>query len=478
MSDVNASDTTIINAKEDIFDLYLGVGEKPMKTGLEVELAFIDPSSDNLTPMSVEQNKALKRASNAACSGTEARNEPTSEMLEIGSKAGTAEQLEEIINNAQTHINCLCHQALLLGLKRSYFQNLPDKTAQNLLSSIMDVERYQAFFSPPRDDMKGIAAYFSVCKSNQVSISYKDPDFLLKNLKRLYALAPFLFMLTDNTAPFNEAKPFPGHAGMHHRHSLEKRGGVPEYLYTSNNGIEYLENHIDHVMNNPLFVHYNQEGKLIRLPTGTFESFNSLRDKGLNTATNYYFSQSVLWPDVKIAALKDSEENVIGHRYEARMFGVGIHQHASAQLITAALAFDESFAQKIDELLIDTGFNINQPLTLKTPLESAYKAAREHNQQYLNIAYGNDTMQNFAIEFAGLLEQSKLLENFGKYLEPILTICRTGYTDSKVNALIFDTLEKTKAFQQSYDPSIFNKANKCAYQLFEEQIKALETNAG
>ena len=422
--------------------------------------------------MTISQNKVVKNATNAQCGADYVRNEPTSEMLEVGSIAGGPDDIKTIMDDTQQKILCLSEKAENIGLKRSYFQHLPDQSAAALLQNVMDVERYQAFFAPPRDDMTAIAAYFSVCKSNQVSVSYRDTDHMLKNIRRLYTLAPFLFMITDNAAPFNEAKPFKGNAGMHHRNALANRGGVPPYLFTAQTGDEYIQNHIDHVMNNPLFVYYDENGKLTRLPSGSWLTFNQLREKGLNTATNYFFSESILWPDVKVAALKNEGGEVINHRYEARMIGVGIHQHQTALLVIAALAFNDAFAETIDALLNETGFDQLSPESLKTPLDNAYAAARNHNGQFLNIPYGNATMHDFAKKFASALEATSFLQSFESEIAPLIEICNTGCTDSKVNALLFNTLDKAKDFQRSYDPAIFENPNQNARMVFEKEIKA------
>ncbi|MCB1720966.1 MAG: hypothetical protein KDI11_04350 [Alphaproteobacteria bacterium] len=473
MSEVNASDLRLIKSIDDVIGTYAGAGTGA-KTGVEVELAFFDPKSPDLTPMTIAQNKTVKDTTNTECCGDFVRNEPTSEMLEVGSIPGGPDELRTILDDTNKKITCLNAKAANIDLKRSYFQHLPDKTANQLLQNVMDVERYQAFFAPPREDMQAIAAYFSVCKSNQVSVSYRGPDHLLENIRRLYVLAPFLFMITDNAAPFNEGKPFTGHAGMHHRAALEGRGGVPPYVFTARTGEEYIRNHIDHVMNNPLFVYYNKNGELIRLPSGTWTSFNKLREENLNTATNYFFAESILWPDVKIAALKDADNQVTGHRYEARMFGVGIHQHQTALLLTAALAFDAEFANQIDALLSNTGFDQTTPESLKAPLENAYNAARNHAGRFLNIAYGTTTMQKFASAFADLLENSEFLQTFSEELAPLLTICRTGQTDSHVNARHFMTLESALDFQRNYDPEIFENPNLCAHMLFEKKLRQLD----
>lgn len=468
MSDVNANDLRIINSAEDILETYAGAGNNA-KTGIEVELAFFDPNSPDLTPMTVPQNKVVKNTTNAECNGDFARNEPTSDMLEIGSNPGGPQDLNDIIKDTNKKIACLTQKAANIGLKRSYFQDLPNVTAAQLLQNIVDTERYQAFFSPPRGDMQDIAAYFSVCKSNQVSVSYRESAHLLANIRRLYALAPVIFMLTDNGSGFDEATAFPGHAGMKHRAALKTRGGCPDYLFTAKTGEDYIQSHIHAVMNNPLFVYYDQNGKLIRLPSGTWESFESLRAKELNTATNYFFSESILWPDIKIAALRNAQDDVTGHRYEARMIGVGIHQHISALLIIAGLAFNEDFAEKTDALLANYGLNFNNPQDTHKNLQNAYSNARNHNGQFLSIPYGTGQMLDFTKAFATLLEEAYLATPLENALTPILHIARTGETDAKINRTLFNTMEKAKTFQKTYDPALFENPQTCASLLFQAQ---------
>lgn len=471
MSDVNANDFRIINNKDDVLETYMGSGKESM-TGIEVELAYFDPNTDDLAPMDIAQNETIKNKTNTACSGDFVRNEPTSEMLEIGSDPGRPDALEDIIKDTNRKIECLSDQAAKIGLKRSYFQDLPNKTAKQLQKNIVPVERYQAFFAPPRDDMHDIAAYFSVCKSNQVSVSYSDPKHLLANIRRLYALAPVIFMLTDNGSGFDEGTAYSGHAGMKHRAALKTRGGCPEYVFTAKTGEDYLCSHIDNVMNNPLFVYYDEEGKLIRLPTGTWESFESLRAKGLNTATNYYFSESILWPDIKIAALKNKQDEVTGHRYEARMIGVGMHQHASALLIIAGLAFNEEFADKTDHLLSSFGFDWHDPQTTQNNLSNAYSNARNHEGKFLDIAYGNAQLIDFTNKFSDLIEGAYHGTNLESATTPITSIARSGLTDAKINRQICDTLNKAIDFQRNYDPQIFKDTQQCAHMLYSNHKAA------
>ncbi len=471
MSDVNNQNHTPVNSIDDILHTYAGAGDD-MKTGVEVELSYFNPDSTDLAMMSPDQNKAAMDAVNALIDGNFTRNEPTSDVLEVASTACRFDNLKDVLRDIQHKIDTLSTEAAKLGLKRSFFSELPDKTAEELLDNLIGIPRYAAFWGPPRKDMWDIAVYFAVCKSNQVSVSYRDPAHMLDNIRRLYFLAPFLFMITDNSSLFNQGKRFSGHLGMHHRAALKSRGTVPPYIITAKNGDEYLRNHIDNVMNNPLFVYYDLEGELQRLPSGEWITFNQLKEKGLGTATNYFFAESILWPDVKIAALKDAQEQVYNHRYEARMLGVGIHQHQSAMMIITALAFDQNFADRVNNLLREFGFCPHEPTACAGRLYKAYDDARQHGGKFMDIAYGIRSMLEFGKKFADLLERAFDGRGFEKELEPITQICRTGCTDAKVNRILFPTLEDALAQQRDYDPAIFKDPNKNLAMIYDKELVA------
>lgn len=471
MAKINPKDLSLINSTEDVLPLYQG--RECSKIGVEVELAFFDPETPGLAPMTAAQNENVKTRLEQKCGAEYVRSEPSSDMLEIASIADTPENLQAVLDDANKKLGLLTKGAEALGLKRSYFQEQPQASADLLQTQVSNVDRYQAFFNPPRADMKAIADYFFVCKSTQVSVSYGDPDEMVRNVRRLYFLAPFLFLLTDNSSAFNEGAPFPGHAGMMHRASLGARGLVPEIIFTAKNGEDYINGHIDQVMNNPLFVYYDENGNLIRLPSGTWTTFNQLREKNLNTTANFFFSETILWPDIKIAALRDDLGNVNGHRFEARMFGVGIHQHQTALLIVEALFSNELFASGVDTLLRDFGFCPHNPSECRPNLEKAYKDARNHGGEFFNIPYGTSSMQDFAQKFATLLERAYTNSPFEAAIRPALSICRSGCTDAKINRILFPDLEIVMDFQKNYDPAIFDDPNNCAHLLFSDDVEKL-----
>lgn len=472
MSDVNANNTALINGHQDVAHLYSGSGPQA-KAGIETEMAFLNPKAPDLDVMSLAQNRVLKNAAMNALGGDWVHNEPTSELLEVSTLAADPKNLQKVLEDANKKIKILTDKALGLGLKRSYFQELPERTADDLLSRIVDVARYNIMYNPYRADMKKCVQYFAVCKSNQVSVSYKNQNHGHQNVRRLYALAPFLFMLTDNSTGFSEGKPLSGHAGMTLRHNglLEGRGGVMPYAISAQSGESFFAKHIDHVLNNPLFMYYDLDGNLKRIPSGEWVTFNQLKERGLNTASNYYLAQSLIWPDVKIAALKDDNGDVYGHRYEARMFGVGLHQHQTALIATSALAFDDDFAAHVDELLERYGFDWSTPEATLDLIRASYEAARNHNGKFMNVAFGNGNMLEFARSFADLIEPATENLNLWDETQPLLDICRTGCTDGKVNRALFPTLPDIKNFQRSYHPDLFDNPNQSARMALQKELK-------
>lgn len=160
------------------------------------------------------------------------------------------------------------------------------------------------------------------------------------------------------------------------------------------------------------------------------------------------------------------------------MFGVGIHQHQSALLITAGLSFNADFAVRTDRLLREFGFDAVQHEASYELLKKSYAAARTHNGRFLDVSYGNGTMMAFSKRFAELLEAAYLGSDFEEVLAPILMIARSGCTDGKINRLLFSTLEAAKQQQRQYDPAIFNNPNQCARMVYAHDIARSGRGAG
>jgi len=471
MAKINPNDMRLINTSEDVIDAYCCSGEDAM-IGTEVELCFFDP--DTLEMMSPAQNKVAMEAAMARHSSGSFNYEPASDLLEANSAPGFFNDLQPVFDDIATKMRTLTDETSKLGLRRSYFQGLPHVTAETLLNNIVDVERYQAFFNPPRADMMDIAAYFTTTKSTQVSISYKDYEHMHRNVRQLYLLAPFLFLMSDNSAGFNEGQRFKGHAGMYHRASLGGRGRFPPYIFSAENGEQYIEGHIDHVMHNRMYVYYDADGVLQTLPSGTWWTFEKdLKPRGLNTVANYYLAQSILWPDVKIASLRDDEGNVTQHRYEARMFGVGMHQAQTALLVTGALSFDDDFAEKVGGLLRDYGMCLREAPVCIESLTKNYDAAQGHDGAFFDVAYGTGRMRDFAKEFGALLGDSKAAALYPEQIAPALHICESGWPDGRVNQALFADLDAVKIHLRDYDARLFETPNACAHMVFGDRLESI-----
>lgn len=453
-------DTRRISKIEDVIALYEGVGTGQGKMGTEIELAFYD--AQTLAFMSKAQKQEL--IGKAREKGVNLNEEPFCDGVEVCSIADTYQNLPHILDDTDQKIKTTVATAAEMGLKRSFFEQSPQVKTEDLLQNIIDNPRYQAFFVPVRKDIEQIARYFVSSKSVQTSVSYETLDHLHRNLRLLNYLAPFLFMLTANNAPFlnNNEERVTYLTGMNYRHALGHLGGVPDYIFTAQSGAELIENHIEAVFNAPVFSIFDHDGKQIKTPEGQWKSLRDLEAEGLNTLQNYFQVQSMLWRDVAIKPFKDEQGELTKHRIEARMFGVGMHQHSTASLITGALAFNENYHHAITELLERYGFSAAKPAETKELLHASYKNARLHNNAYFDVGYGTGTMANFAKELGKITEAHITDKALQDRLLPLLFICETGLCDTKAHYQHLCTLDMVKGMQRHHDNIELNDPHSCA----------------
>lgn len=155
------------------------------------------------------------------------------------------------------------------------------------------------------------------------------------------------------------------------------------------------------------------------------------------------------------------------------MFGVGLHQHQTALLIVGALAGDAFLAQKVDGLLAAFGFDPEPSEAARGLLDKAYEAARNHDGKFFDIPYGVGTMRDFAKQFADIMEPALDALGFEEEMIPLLTICRSGCTDGKVNRVLFPELADILDYQKFYDPGVFDNPNICGKMLFEKDLSRM-----
>lgn len=477
MSDTNKNNGKRLDADaiEARVSLYRGVGTGNGRLGSEIELAFFNPVSPDLAFMTREQNKAVRDAAeNIYRLATSV--EATSETLEVATDAFTFTNVGRVIEDASCRIRKLTAAAGHCGLKRSWTEYLPQSSFSDLKKQVMDRPRSTAFIEAfHRHGAAGIANYFTASKATQVSVSHEDPEHLLRNVRRLYFLAPYLFLLTENSCRFteNDPKAVPFHPGMHYRAQLGQRGFIADYIFSAQTGEELIRAHLNEVVSTPMFTWIGQDGEFVQAAPGGLKSFRDLAGEGLNTQANFELAESMLWHDVKIAGLRDADNNVQGYRYEARMFGVGAHQHATAPLIVGALAFDDDFASKTDALLLEHGFDVARPWRSRDILLSAYKNALTRGGDFMNIDYGLRPMIDFSRRFGALLSDCYAGRGLDVHLRPLLHIAETGRTDGRVNAETFYALKDVKNFQRHYRSFVLDQPAVCADMLIRGEMNAI-----
>jgi hypothetical protein len=62
---------------------------------------------------------------------------------------------------------------------------------------------------------------------------------------------------------------------------------------------------------------------------------------------------------------------------------------------------------------------------------------------------------------------------FEEEMIPLLTICRSGCTDGKVNRILFPELLDLLDYQKFYDPAVFENPNICGKILFEKDLSRM-----
>ena len=467
MATLGGNNTRKITSVDDVLHLYGGVGRGNGKFGTEIEIAFYD--AQTLAFMNKEQNIAL--VEKAAAKGISLNYEPFCDGLEVASTAGTHDDILAVIEDTNLKTEKTVEIAETLGLKRSFFEQSPQVRTYDLLNNIIDNERYQAFFVPVRKDIEAIARYFVSSKSTQASVSYETPDHLLDNVRTLYFLTPFLFMLSANNAPFmnDSAIPVKYLAGMNYRASLGHLGGVPDYVFTAENGEDFIKSHIEDVLTTRVFSIFDHDGKQIKLPENQWKSLRDLESEGLNTEQNYVQVQSMMWRDVAIKPFRDERGGLSQHRYEARMFGAGMHQHATAAFIVSGLAFNPDYMADVQALLREFGFKAGTPVETKARLLASYTSARQHDNKFFGVPYGSGIMRDFAREFGQITTRAyqNASDGLKQYLAPLSYICETGMCDTRAHAEHLCNLEMVKNLQLSHNNRCINNARYCAGMYYE-----------
>ncbi len=437
MTDVNKTQTNKISTPRDARSLY-GAAPASMtgKIGTEVEMALFDPASLRLQSPEAETmlflHKTLKKK------GQDVQLE-ASGVLEYASPAMTVSAIGTLIGQVKKDLSLFEQVSLDEGLSRSPFCILPTTTLRDSFQKKISRERLDmALAAIP--NLYGETALRTPLLTTGVQASFSPQgwDEVFDMTRRGYALTPLLIACMNSSSGFieNETTRKDFHLRSHFYNAHKAAGGIATSFLRSADASEFLDNHIEMVFNTPMYFACNPDGSL----TETIQTFRDLVTRGLGTQTNYELAESFLYNDVKICNLRDGE-TTIGKRVEIRAADSGTHQPISTLLLTAALIPNGPSAHKLDDLLREYGFTGN-PVVDAPLLLASRNAAVYHNGQFMDVAFGNGRLLDFARDVATLLDEHyEATPDIKKDLTVLTDILRTGSCDAKRFAEKFTDLE-------------------------------------
>ncbi len=440
---------------EDVVEYYGCVHTNPhtrdhvSRIGMEIEHNFYKNSDQS--PIDQKTNVAILEA--AGRQGVPVHQEPSAVTMEILSDPFAPDNAQSLIDQMERRFTTLVKTARDEGAALSPFAHLPHIKPGD--HPLIDNQRYRAFWVPPRTDMVD-AAHSFLDPSIQVSVSYDNCDQLLNIVRMSIALEPFLTLTTDASVGFFEGQSIDYCPRMAILNRRGRNGGIPEFYYTAKSGEELIEAHINYILHNKhVFVCYNHDGDLVKLPAGEWPSFLELEKLGYGPCNflNYRQAQSENWRrTTNIAELRDDSGNIYGHRAEiSSLFCTGPqHQRVSAVLLTWLMAYSGDFYSKTGELLKDFGIDLEAMDECREQLDANYNNCYKHKNRYHDLSFGNKTLKDFALPFADIVEESLNGSGIEDHAKPLLHILREGRPDWLVNRECFTTLEDVKNHMREF----------------------------
>ncbi|MCB1532239.1 MAG: hypothetical protein KDJ35_05150 [Alphaproteobacteria bacterium] len=443
-----------VASKEDVIGLYAGTetnetfADTASRIGMEVELNLYN--TDTLEPLTEEQSKCL------ICEGQRnalsINNEPSASTLEVISEPHLPGNFGDLIEQINGRFDELWQIGSDHHTLPSPFAYLPHITPEEHHQTHND--RYIAFWGPPREDV--VEAYHSfVDPSIQVSVSYRDYEHLLRIIRLSIALEPFLILTTEADAGFYEREQVGGSPRTRVLKRRGRNGGVPDFYYSAKTGEELIDRHIDFTLNNKhMFVCFNHDGQLAKLPGLEWASFLELEEKGYGPQNllNYRQAQSMSWRrTVNISEIRDGEGTLFGHRAEiSSLFCTGLqHQRATSAVISCLAAYCKHFYNNINELSKDFGIDLDNLEGTKDLLNQNFENAYAHEGRYFDLPFGTRTIKEFATGFAEISQECLKRWNLDQHSGPLMHILSEGRPDWLVNRELFQTLDQQKAYMRA-----------------------------
>ena len=397
MSDAENGNITKITGADEFIALFLK-GNKTCKAGIELELTFLKHDhAGRLVPIDEADNKilqdVLKEPSKYGYSFTPVlvSEEAATMTLEVKTGAANLDNFELILDDLSKQINTINQVCFDLEFLICPFAQAPHIKSSELLNHYIvsrESGRAEAFINT--FELHGLQEYYTNFFLNnaiQTSVSFRDPKHLLDNIRRLTYLTAPLSNIHDNSCGFIEGNLDRKQTGLRLREGLARdgRGGTPEFYFSADSGEEFIAQYFNWVFNNKLLARCDHNGENMKaVEPGSELSFQELIDKktGLNHQTNFELALGMVWPHIKLAFIRNDENEITGVRYEARACDSGSWRNDSFPLIVAALAMNDDFANKIDSLLLEYGFDKDDGLASLPLYQDSIDASLNYEDRY------------------------------------------------------------------------------------------------
>lgn len=464
-------------------------GRANLRGGIEIEFHFQDLQKNGPGELSLASDarvldlkQALKKRKITMT------DEAGGQMGEICTTAYQLPDLRQLMQDIRQTRNRIFDTAQAMDLKPSPYAVLADYNRAAFNANMVGpLDGQPERGARHRGIVAGLAAHLPPqasawpLQNTAVHISHgaKDLEHLYSCYRRNVFLMPVLLMLMENRPPFIAGEKQSRHMGLVARQALGERGLVPDIFFESRGAEDFVNRLYTRILNRPMYswlegdIYHSAKDNGQTPPT-----FEDLKTRGLNTASNALQALSMDWPFQKLAKIRTASGEILGERLETRDIDPGNHQPFTAALAVLLPAMSDKCGEEIDALLAAYGFDVENPAQSREAFNAAVAAATHRGDCFLDIPYGVSTMADFAKEYGRILQRHARLAGVEDYLSPLVHICETGRSDAKVLAERLTTYDDVLAFQKHYDADIFRDPKLCLAQLDDRGVLFTKPRTG
>lgn len=461
--------------------------------GLEEEI-FIHASKQGLPLAGHEQNVELERDLLTAHPRLDADGvslEPGAHMIETKTDAFPAALQNCIVDQIELRRSVILYDCGRKNLVRSPYSSLPHVSPQQAMDNL--VQRVDE--NPERGDRQITlmdvfrrrvqpAAHYPVYSvGEQYTHGVSDPDELLQTKRVLYALAPLIYNLFDNSPPFINGERQTVHPVIDLRLRLGRAGLIDAAAFHAADGEDYVERKILETMDKPLYVTHDETGRYVPVPDGKQVTFRELYEQGQGTKLLYLIAQLQGWPFLKDKLFHNEKDGFYAIGNEIRDLGNGPAAPCMAASLFTPIVFDREFREGLINLLeTKYGFTlVSDPATaydiVRANLHATHlrvPAEGKDPKVFLNAPFGDrghSQLEFLNEDLIPMLTEKLRMTTLSSALEPLAFIARTGLTDTQFYHDTQPALQDTLDFMdpaKGYDHNVFQGARKPMAQLYAE----------